>query len=347
MGDISHKADIHHETLAEIVLDTEAEVQGSGRQVGERTADGGLGREYELGSGQVGDSGVQHDRRQEVWRRGDRSNAGTRGAQRIDAERAAVEHTEAAANGGFAVSEDIVSKTDSGRNLHRRRFEVAIGGRDPGEGRAGIAGRIEGALLREGVLFAGHRVDGSLIGDRATAGGTYGYRAIGIEKLPLLGLGIGGPLEHAESLVYLIESAETLEARAIIERQAASDLPGVLEEELGLLVAGAVDLLDVVLAVTVHVAGERVRERVAGIDRVAEVRAEVIRSGGVVNGVDADVAGVMLEVETSLDAVAALDPGKVVTQGQQTVGTVERPAAVEAEAGEVGDSGGRGLSRKA
>ena len=75
-----------------------------------------------------------------------------------------------------------------------------------------------------------------------------------------------------------------------------------------------------------------VGERVACVIRVRRVRTKPISSGGVVGGKNADVTGIVLEVETSFDGVVLLDPGQVVGDVGQLISAMERPAAIEAEA---------------
>src|SRR5215469_8589505 len=145
------------------------------------------------------------------------------------------------------------------------------------------AGR-ERALLRIRISCAGLGVNRRFVSGRTACIRRNGHSADREKKLSLLGRAVGGAVEDSEGLAgRFIERAEALEPHADIGRQTARDLPVVLNEKFVLLVARAVDLFQVVLTVAVEVPGKRVGERVAGIDRAAEIRTEEVGAGRVVD----------------------------------------------------------------
>src|SRR5207302_1710973 len=74
-------------------------------------------------TGKAGDRRIQHERRLEVRRRGQRSGACCCGAYRIDTEGAAVEDSETAPNRCLAIAEDIPGKADARVVLDSRCIE--------------------------------------------------------------------------------------------------------------------------------------------------------------------------------------------------------------------------------
>ncbi len=204
---------------------------------------------------------------------------------------------------------------------------------DSGKGKpvGGERGRIESALPGERVDPTCRQIDRSLVLGRTTRTRADGDSAGREEELSSRGAVVGCPVEDAECCASRLQHAEELEAETDVQGNAAAQLPGVLRKPFDLFITRVVDLLLVVLSIAVEVAGQRVRERVSGIERIAEVGSEVVGARGVVGGVHADIALGSFQVEAGLHRVRSPDPRDAVGEVVGVLCSIERPTAVEAE----------------
>ena len=112
-------------------------------------------------------------------------------------------------------------------------------------------------------------------------------------------------------------------------------------------VTRVVDLPLVVRAISEHTAEKSVGERVTGIVAVRQIAAEVNASIRVVEVIDADVAGIVLQIVTPLHGVLALNPGGIVRDRGDLIGSAEGPAGIKPKAGGgTGNAGSRCLLRE-
>src|SRR5207302_3091521 len=91
-------------------------------------------------------------------------------------------------------------------------------------------------------------------------------------------------------------------------------------------------------------ARQQIRVRIACVHGTGGIGAEVVRARDVVSGIDADIAGHLLEIKAELDVMSALDPGEVGADGLELIRAIERPTAVEPVLRRVRDGLAGGLS---
>src|SRR5205085_8971643 len=102
----------------------------------------------------------------------------------VHRERPAVEDAEAGPDGSLAVTEDIISQTNAGRELDGRVVEQRVFRRlDSGERQAvsRVRGGIESSLLSVRIDLARHGVDGGLIRGGAAHAAANRHGAGGIQ----------------------------------------------------------------------------------------------------------------------------------------------------------------------
>src|SRR5262249_20200882 len=133
--------------------------------------------------------------------------------------------------------------------------------------------------------------------------------------------------EQSERVTLRVQIAYAIEAKTIVQSYSAAHLPGILHVPLELAIVRVVYKFGVVVAVGEDAAKQRIRVRIAGVERTGSVGPKVIRSGRVVHRVHADIPSHALVIESTFDRVRPLKPGNLILEGLQLVGPGEGPAA--------------------
>ncbi len=180
------------------------------------------------------------------------------------------------------------------------------------------------------VLRAGNWVPGNRVRHAARRRSRRRGFACREQELVYFAAIVGTGVEESQRCSRRVELRNHLEPHSVIQGQLARDLPGVLHEPLVLVVTRVVDLLHIVLAVRLNAAEQQIRNRIAGVEGIAGIGSKIVSALRVVDRVHAHVAGLVLQIESHLDLVAAFDPSEVGGVVGLKISPIERPAVVEA-----------------